>query len=203
MDEWSKLAGIAEVESTAAALRDNGMEVFIAEDAAEAKRKSLEIIPDGAEVFALTSKTLDQIGLSEELNTSGRYVSVRNKLNAMDRATQASEMRKLGASPEWAAGSAHAVTYDGKIIVASATGSQLPSYAYGAGHVLFVIGTQKLVKDVDAGFKRIYEYVLPLESERARVAYGVQGSSVNKILMIQREYPGRITVILVRERLGF
>lgn len=128
---------------------------------------------------------------------------MRKKFATMDAKTQGLEMKKLGAAPEWAIGSVHAVTEGGKVVVVSATGSQLPAYAYGSSHVIWVVGSQKIVKDLDEAAKRIYEYVLPKESERAMKAYGM-ASSVNKRLIIDKEAtPDRITMIIVKEKLGF
>lgn len=189
---------------TVAALKANGMEVFVAPNGEEAKRKVLELLPQGASVMTMTSVTLDSIGVTQEINESGRYDAVHQRVLSMDRATQATEIRRLRSAPEWAIGSVHAVTEDGKVIIASQTGSQLPAYAQGAGKVIWVVGTQKIVKDLDEGLKRVYEYSLPLESERAKKAYGSSGSAANKILIINREaQPGRITMILVNEALGF
>lgn len=121
----------------------------------------------------------------------------------MDRNTQGREMAKLGAAPEWVVSSVHAVTQDGHLLIASNTGSQLSSEAYAGGKVIFVAGTQKVVKDTDEGIKRIYEHSFSLEDKRAQKAYGVH-SGVNKILILNKEVmPGRITLILVKERLGF
>ena len=150
----------------------------------------------------MTSVTLDAISVSSEINESGKYDPVRGKL--MDKNTPAREKRMFGAAPDFAIGSAHAVTEDGHIMVASNTGSQLPAYAYGAAKVIWIVGAQKIVKNIEEGFRRIYEYTLPLESERAKKAYGVAGSSVNKILIINKEVqPGRATVIFVNQALGF
>lgn len=200
---WTKLADEKTIETTAKALKENGFEVLIVDNGEEARKKALEILPLGAEIFTATSTTADQIGLSEEINESGRYDSVRKKLMSMDRVKQHIEMNKLAAAPEWTVGSVHAITEDGKAIIASASGSQLPGYAYGSAHVIWIVGTQKIVKNLDEGFKRIYEHSLPLESERAHKAYGIPGSSVMKLLIMQRERPGRITIILVKEALGF
>jgi len=179
------------------ALRENGMEAFVVESGAEAKKKVLEMIPAGAEVMCMSSVTLDTIGLSE-LDT------VKKQLMAMDRATQDREMRKLGSAPNWTVGSVQAITEDGQVVIASNSGSQLPAYAYGAGRVIWVVGQQKIVKNLDEAFKRIYEYVLPLESERVKIAYGMDKSNVSKLLVINKEIvPGRTTVILVKEKLGF
>ena len=155
----------------------------------------------------MTSITLDEIGVSKEINESGNYDSVRNKLNKLDRNTQHREMQQLGAAPEWAIGSVHAVTEDGKILIASNTGSQLPGYAYGSSHVIWVVSTQKIVNNLDEGMERIYDYVLPLETLRARKAYGLPdtfNSNVSKLLLITKEVsPNRITLIFVKEKLGF
>jgi hypothetical protein len=165
------------------------------------------MLPAGAEVFALTSVTLDSVGLAKEINESGRYVSVRNALYSMNQQTQAREMRKLGAAPDLAVGSAHAVTETGTVVVASLTGSQLPSYAYAAGTLIWVVGAQKIVKDVDEGLRRIHEYIVALESERARKAYSLPAEFMtfpSKVLLFNREIsPGRVKLVLVNEALGF
>ncbi len=204
MKSWDTLTDDATIAKTIGALKENGIDAFVVANGPAAIEKVLAVIPSGAEVMTMSSVTLDTIGLSKELNESGRYQAVRGKLNAMDRITQRVPMLKLGAAPEWTVGSANAVTQDGNILIASATGSQLPAYAYSSAHVIWVVGTQKIVATTEEGIKRIYEYVLPLESERARKAYGTAGSAVNKLLIINKEVvPGRLTVIFVKEKLGF
>jgi hypothetical protein len=121
----------------------------------------------------------------------------------MDPRTQKLDMNRLGAAPEWATGSVHAVTRDGHLLVASRTGSQMAAYVYGALKVLWVVGAQKIVEDLDDGIRRIYEYVLPLEDARAMQVYGTH-SGVNKLLVINEELEaGRLHLILVNEALGF
>lgn len=203
MERWNRLADEKTIRKTVEALKKNEMNAIVTENGEEAKKKVLEIIPKGAEIMTMTSATTDAIGLAKEINESGKYNSIRKKLMSMDRKTQNLEMLKLGAVPEWTVGSVHAITQDGKVLVASASGSQLPAYANGSSHVIWIVSTQKIVKNLDEGMKRIYEYSLPLESERARKAYGVPGSSVNKILIFNKERPERITIILVKEKLGF
>jgi len=198
------LGSASRINKTIEALKENGVNAFVVDSGHEAKKKVLEMIPEGSEVMNMTSVTLDSIGLSKEINESGKFDSVKNKLSNMDRKTQNLEMQKIGAAPEWAVGSVHAVTEDGKIVIGSNSGSQLPGYAYGSPNVIWIVGTQKIVKDLDEGIKRVYDYVLPRESERARIAYGVDGSNVSKLLIINRENrPGRITLIFVKEALGF
>ncbi|MEJ0021963.1 MAG: LUD domain-containing protein [Candidatus Doudnabacteria bacterium] len=191
------------INKTAEALKANGIETFVVNTGAEAKAKLFEIIPAGVLIMNSTSVTLDAIGAAEEIVNSGRYDPVRAKLN--DPNTPPKEKVILGATADWATGSASAVTQDGTVLIASNTGSQLPSEAYGSANVVFVVGAQKIVKDRDEGFKRIYDYVLPKESVRANKAYNITtGSFVSKLLIINREIkPGRIKLILVKEVLGF
>lgn len=202
-EEFGKLASEDQILRTSKALEVNGMTALVVENGEEAKTKVLGMIPEAAEVFTVSSMTLETIGIDKEINESGRYDAVRPRLYAMDRNTQGREMAKLGATPEWVIGSAHAVTEDGHLLVASNTGSQLAAEVYGAEHIIFVLGTQKVVKDIQEGIKRIYEYSYPLEDERAQKAYGFR-SGVGKILIINKEVkPNRVTVVLVKEKLGF
>lgn len=203
MNKWQKLADKKIVDRVVVALKKNGIEVQVVRNGKVAKKKVLELLPKAAEVMTMTSVTLETIGLAQEINESGRFNSTRKKLMSMDREKEASQMRRLGAAPEWVIGSVHAVTEEGNVLIASASGSQLPAYAYGAGKVIWIVGTQKIVKDTEEGIRRIYEYTFPLEDNRARKAYGM-GSGVNKLLIINKEFtPGRIRMILVKERLGF
>src|SRR5437899_2021500 len=112
-------------------------------------------------------------------------------------------IRRLTSAPDVMLGSVHAVTESGSLLTASASGSQLGPYVTGAGRLILVVGTQKIVSDLEEGLRRINEYVFPLEDARAQAAYGVH-SGVNKVLIINRELvPGRITVVFVDEVLGF
>jgi|SRR5438132_3973853 len=201
--KYAALASEASLEVTAARLTENGMTAHIVETGADAHRLALELIPDDAEVFTATSQTLDEIGLVAAIDGSSELRSVRSVLRGMDMATQWHEMRALGARPDVIVGSVHAVTEQGEVVVASANGSQLGPYASGAGKVIWVVGTQKIVPSLDEAMRRIREYALPLEDERVQLAYG-QGSFIGKELISYREYlPDRVHVILVKEKPGF
>jgi len=205
MKDFKELASDGSIAKTIAALKANNIDAFVVENGEDAKAKVLEMLPKGAEVMNMTSVTLTQIGLDKEIMESENYDSVKNKLNKMDRATQSAEMQKLGAAPDYAVGSVHAVTEAGEVMIASNTGSQLPAYAYASPHVIWIVGTQKIVADKKEGEKRIYEYVLPLESVRLNKQYDIStGSFVSKLLIINREFiPGRVTVVFVKKVLGF
>jgi L-lactate utilization protein LutC len=191
------------VARTATALEANGISVVRAGNAADAKRVVLDLVPAGAQVHNGASQTLEETGIAEEIHNSGRYEPIHPRIWSMDREAQADEIRRLTSSPDVMLGSVHAVTETGSLVAASASGSQLGPYASGAGKVILVVGTQKIVSDLDEALRRVNEYVFPLEDARAEAAYGVH-SGVNKLLIINREYiPGRITVVFVDEVLGF
>jgi hypothetical protein len=201
--EFNKLASEGQIERTVKALEANGIHAVVAENGGEAKRLFFELIPDGSEVFLGASVTLEQLGIREEIDKSGRFDALRPKMFAMNRETQGREIRKLGGAPDFAAGSVHAVTEDGHVLIASNTGSQLGAYASSAGKVIWVVGAQKLVKDLNEGLRRIYDYVVPLEEEHMQQLYKV-GTNVSKLLIINREIrPNRITMIIVNEKLGY
>jgi len=200
---FGTVADEASVRRTAAALEANGISVLRAPDAAAAKRIVLDLIPDGSQVYHGASQTLDMVGIADEIDKSGRYEPLRPQIWSMDRKTEADEIRRLGAAPDVILGSVNAVTETGSLLAASMSGSQLGPYVSGAGRVILVVGTQKIVHDLEEGLLRINEYAYPLEDARAQAAYGIR-SAVNKVVIINREItPGRMTVVLVDEVLGF
>lgn len=200
---YGRAKSAAEVERTARALEENGFTVHRAANAAEARKIVLGLIPDGAEVYHGASRTLELSGITEAIERSERFRPARPRIWGMDRRTQADEIRRLAAAPDVMLGSVHAVTESGTLMTASMSGSQLGPYASGAGRVILVVGTQKIVASLEEGLRRINEYAFPLEDARAQEAYGVH-SGVNKILIVNREIsPGRITVVLVDEVIGF
>jgi len=200
---FGTVADEASVKRTVAALEANGITVLRAPDATAAKRTVLNLIPDGSQVYHGASQTLDLVGITDEIDKSGRYDPLRPRISGMDRKTEGDAIRRIGAAPDVMLGSVHAVTETGSLLAASMSGSQLGPYVSGAGRVILVVGTQKIVPDLERGLRRINEYAWRLEDARAQAAYGIH-SAVNKVVIINREItPGRITVVLVDEVLGF
>lgn len=201
--EFTRLASEERIQRTARALEQNNIQVLIADDGAEAKRMFFELVPEGAEIFLGASVTLEQLGIKDEVDSSGKYDALRPKMHAMDRAIQGREIRKLGAGPDYAAGSVHAVTEDGSVLIASNSGSQLGPYAVGAGKVIWVVGAQKLVNDLEEGMRRLQEYTVPLEEVHMQQLYNSH-TNLSKLLIVNKEVrPGRITMIIVKEELGY
>jgi hypothetical protein len=191
------------LERAAAALAANDFDVEILDDAAAARARVKELIPEGAIVFTGASETLRLSGIEEDISKSGRYDDIRSRGQAMDRTTQLGEIWRLMSTPDVIVGSVAAVTETGSLVIASASGSQLPGYAGGSLRAIWVVGAQKVVPDLAAALRRVEDHCLPLENDRAMKVYGGP-SAINRVLILNAEpHPGRGTVLLLREAIGF
>ncbi len=190
------------LERLAETLRSHNIEAVIVDTGDQAREAVLRLIPQGARVHSGKSKTLADIGLFAELMESGRYDALRGQLAKMDRTTQGTEMRAISATPDFMLGSVAAVTEDGALVSVSATGSQLAGYVYGAARVILVVGSQKIVPNLEAAMTRIREVALPYENAQVQGMLGVD-TAIEKVLLIYGEWrAGRTTVVLVRETVG-
>jgi len=201
-DSFTVLPDDQTLASTVTALEEHGFSVEVVDDLDAARKAVLARIPHGSSVMTNTSVTLAETGIADVINDGGPYESARNAMFALDFVTQAQQMKVIGGQPDYALGSVHAITRDGTLVIASASGSQLASYAWGAANVIFIAGTQKLVPSLEAAHQRIYQHSLKLEDARAQAAYG-QHSQVGKILEIHQELPDRIHIVLIRQVVGF
>ena len=200
--EFSEPADGAKLEAVAEQLRARNFGALIVDTADEAREEALARIPDGAEVHSAKSRTLEEIGVFGELMTSDRFNMLRRTALTMDRQTQGREIRKMLSAPDYELGSVNAITEAGQMIVTSATGSQIGPFSGAAGNLILVVGAQKIVPDLDSALRRLTEHVEPYEDARLREQAGV-GTVVARILIIERDFfPGRTTVILVREPVG-
>ncbi len=203
VERFTTLPDDATLANTVDALERHGFTVEVADDLDAARAAVLALIPEGSSVMTNTSVTLQETGIANAIDDGDApYDSARTKMSALDYATELQRMKALAGQPDFALGSVHAITADGTLMIASASGSQLASYAWGAAKVIFVVGTQKLVPNVEIGRERIFEHSLKLEDARAYAAYG-QNSRVGKLLEIHQEDPGRIHVVLIRSAVGF
>jgi len=201
-ETFTSLADDQTLADTTLALEEHGFSVEIVDDLDAARVAVLARIPQGATVMTNASVTLQESGITDAINSSGDYDSARNRMMALDYATQMREMKQIAGQADYSLGSVHAVTREGVLVIASASGSQLASYAWGAANVIFVVGTQKLVPDLETADRRIRQHSLPLEDGRALAAYGMN-SRVGKVLQIHEENPDRIHVVFVRQLVGY
>jgi hypothetical protein len=190
------------IERVAEALRAHKVEAIVVDTGAQARDVVLGMVPDGAEVHWGKSRTLEETGLVDVLMTPGRYDAIRPRVFQMDRETQAREIRKISAAPDYMLGSVAAVTEEGALVAASATGSQLAGYVFGGGRLILVVGSQKIVKDLNAAMARIGDVVFPWENALVRERLGVDTVIAKVVVLFGEWFPGRTTVVLVREPVG-
>jgi hypothetical protein len=191
------------LERAAAALTAHGFAVEILDDAATARTRIKDLIPEGAIVFTGASETLSLSGIEDDISSSGRYDAIKSRTRTMDRASQRSEIWAALSTPDVIVGSVAAVTETGSLVVGSASGGQLPGYAGAAARAIWVVGAQKVVPDLPAALRRVEDHCLPLENDRAEKVYG-RPSALNRVLILNAEpEPGRGTVLLLREVIGF
>jgi L-lactate utilization protein LutC len=201
-ERFAALPDDATLAETVAGMEARGFGIEVVDDLDAARRAVLARIPDGSSVMTNPSVTLQETGIAEAIDDGGPYDSARRTAVGLDHVADLREIKAIMGQPEFSLGSVHAITRDGTLVIASALGSQLASYTFGAAKVIFVVGAQKLVPDLAAAHERIYEHCLPLEDARALKAYG-GNSRVGKILEIHQEDPGRIHVVLIRRPVGF
>lgn len=200
--DFAAPASESALDELAANLRERNFEVLIVDSAAEAKAAVMARIPEGAEVHAGKSKTLEDAGIFKELMESDSYDFIRKRTMKMDRQTQGKEIRKLSAAPDFMLGSVQAVTQAGQLVVASASGSQIGPYSSAAGKLILVVGSQKIVPDLETALRRLREYVMPYEDARLREQMGI-GTKLTRILIMEMDFnPGRTTIVLVRNPIG-
>jgi anion-transporting ArsA/GET3 family ATPase len=206
--EWQPVAEFAAVPDDATLervvehLRERNFDVVIVDTAEEARDEVLARLPEGAEVHSAKSRTLEEIGVFGELMGSDRWNMLRRTANTMDRQTQGREIRKMLSAPDYELGSVQAITEAGQMVVGTATGSQMGPYSGAAGELILVVGSQKIVPDLDSALRRVKEHVEPYEDLRLREQAGV-GTLLARILIMERDFfPGRTQVILVREPVG-
>jgi LUD domain len=200
---FAEIASDEQIAITQAALNANNIQTIVVNTGEQAREYVLSLIPEGAEVHQAASHTLEQIGLTAEIEQSGRYQPIRPQVRKLDRMTQGREIRKLSSSPDFMLGSVHAVTSQGQVLVASGGGSQIGPYASGAGTVIWVVGAQKLVRSLEEGLRRVQEHSYVLEDERMWATIG-RNAQLNQILIISGSLqPNRFKLVIVKEQLGF
>ncbi len=203
--KWKKLADEQSIDRTIKGLKKRGINAIVVDTKEDAFEKLKEMLPKEAEIMTAGSTTLEQIGLIELLK-SGKHSwnNLKDAILAEKDAKKQNELRKKSASAQYYIGSVHAVAQTGELVIASASGSQIPAYVLLSDNVIWIVGSQKIVRTLNEAVKRVRECCLPLEDKRMR-SIGYSGSTIGKLLIFEREInPSRkLTVIFVKEELGF
>jgi len=193
------------IKKTIVDLKSRGVAAELVEKREEALSKLKSLIPAGARIMTGASMTLEQIGFVDLLMSKKHpWKNLKDEILAEKDQAKQMEFRKKSVTADYFLGSVHAVAQTGEAAIASASGSQLPSYSYSSDNVIWVVGTQKIVPTLEDAIKRVREYVLPLEDKKMK-SIGAPGSTIGKLLIFEREImPNRkVTLIFVNEKLGF
>jgi len=194
----------ARVERVLAATTARGFQSTFVPDRAAALAKVLEFLPRGAKVAHGSSTTLQEIGLVDLLKGADSGYTYQNALwTAENDAGKRARLRgRLSLEADVFLGSVQAVGETGEAVGADQSGSRQAFYIFGPARVVWVAGINKIVPDVAAGIRRVREVALPKEDARMKAA-GAAGSSIGKLVIYERERPGRTSLVLVGEPLGF
>ena len=194
----------ARIERTFEALKARGVEPGFVADRPGALAAVLARIPKGAAVAHGSSTTLSEIGFIERMKRPGSgYRYLNDEWTKENDPAKRNRLRaRLTMEADYFLGSVQAICETGEVIAADAGGSRQAGYVFGPPHVIWVAGVNKLVPSVEAGMRRLREVALPLEDQRMKTL-GASGSAIGKIVIYERERPGRISLLLVGEPLGF
>ena len=197
------LADETAIQQTVESLAARNMEAIVVESGDRALEILKELVPPGSEVFFSTSETLDSIGYTKFLHGNPSYKNLHELIDAEPDPAKQREMRRLASVAEYYVGSVQAITETGEILVASASGSQIGAYAYGAKHLVLVAGTQKLCPTLSDAFDRVRGYTLE-KHDQWLAEKGVGPAPIGKLLIMEKESTeGRVQVILIKEKLGW
>ena len=198
------------------ALERRGIGLVYVPDGAAALRYVLEQIPRGAAVMSGGSETLRSLGLEEAL-ASGDYDYLRPKVKANADPEARLRARRRASGADYFVGGINAVSLTGEIVNADASGNRVAAYAYSAGRVLLVAGVNKIEADLGAAMNRLRNRAAVGECRRLgkNTPCALTGCCDNynchaperqcgKVLIIENEkIPGRITVVMIGEELGY
>jgi len=203
--DYNKLASEASIKKTMKALKGRGIDAEFVKTREEALKRLVESIPEGAEIMTGGSTTLEEIGFVDLLKSKRhKWKNLKDELLAEKDSEKQAELRKRSVTSEYFIGSVHAVAETGEVLVASASGSQIPAYSFSSDNIIWIAGAQKIVPTAEDAFRRVREHSLPLEDKRMK-SIGYSGSTIGKLLVFEREIlPNRkIRLIFVNEKLGF
>jgi hypothetical protein len=199
----TSLADETAIQRTVESLKSRNIDTIVVENGEAAREKLIALVPNGAELFKGTSETLDSIGYSDYVRQSGRYKYLNGAIAAETDPARQRELRRLSSVAEYFVGSVHAVAQTGEVVIASGSGSQLGAYAYGAKHVIWVVGTQKICPTLGDAIARVRGYALE-KHDQWLMEHGRSASPLGKLLIYENEQAtGRVQMVLIKQKLGW
>jgi L-lactate utilization protein LutB len=203
-EKWNRIPTPDVVEKTVREMEKRGIKVIVAPDGKEALSELKKIIPSGAEVMNGSSTTLIEIGY-EEFISEGKsgWNHMHNKITAENDDRKRAELRRKSVTADYFISGANAIAQTGEIVACDASGSRVGAWPFSAGHLILVVGINKIVPTLQDALNRVWEYAYRLENARAQKAYGTPSVIGKCVILAHEKNEGRVTLILVQEALGY
>lgn len=205
MEKFSKIASKETIDKVISAFNDRNIKGTFVNTKKEALETIFNIIPKDSEIATASSESLREIGFLDVLKQKKHnWKNVKDNLFAEVDHLKREELRRESILADYNIQSCHAITENGQLVIASGMGNQISAIAYASKNIVFVVGAQKIVKNLDEAFERIHNYILPLENERMKKIGFKKGTTLGKILIFEKEIREReVHVIIVNENIGF
>ena len=201
--DWTVIPSDEVITKTIEALKKRNIQTVVVNNRTEALAKLKELIPSGVSVMTGSSTTLDEIGFTDLLKSKNHpWRNFKDIIFAEKDPVKQYELRRQSLLADYFLASVQAIAQTGEVLSCDATGTRTGPYSFGPKDVIWVAGAQKIVTDLDQAFRRMHEHCIPLEDKRMK-SVGYPGTTLSRILIYEKADANRITMILVKEKLGF
>ena len=203
-ERWNRLPSMETIDTTVKAIQAHGIRVIVVENGDDALAALQRIIPRGAEVMNGSSTTLAEIGY-EDLLSGGKsgWKDLHMVVTSENDDAKRAELRRKSVAADYFVSSANAIAETGEIVACDMSGSRVGAWPFAAGHLVLVVGINKIVPTLEDALRRVREYAYRLEDARARKAYGIPSMIGKCVILAQEKAPDRVILILVKESLGY
>ena len=203
-ETWNTLPSDDVVEQTVKAIEGRGIRVTLAGSAKDAMAVIKKVIPAGAEVMNGSSTTLIEIGYEDYISGNESGWNLTHKvITAENDDKKRAELRRKAVAADYFISSANAIARTGEIVACDATGSRVGAWPFAAGHLVLIVGINKIVPTLTDALERVRKYAYPLENVRAKKAYGIPSVIGKCVILSHEKNEGRVLLILVKESLGY
>jgi len=202
--KYNRIPSEEEILSCVKAIQARGIDVIRVDNGIQALDTIKTIMPPHAEVMNGSSTTLIEIGYQEFLeNGIHTWRDMHKIVTSENDPIKRYEIRRKTVIVDYFLSGVNAIVMSGELVSCDATGSRVGAWPYAAKHLVLVSGVNKIVPTLQDALNRIIEYAYRLEDARARKASGVP-SQIGKFVIIAKEsLPGRISLILINDILGY
>lgn len=194
-------------------LQKNNINGYMVESKEELISQIEAIVEKDSVVSVGGSMTLFELGIIDYLR-KGRYEFLDRYKDGLSPADIEDIYRKSFFADAYFT-STNAITEEGELYNVDGTGNRVAAMLYGPKKVIFIVGTNKIVKDMDEAVKRVREIAAPLNTKRlnrktpcTKVGHCMDCSSperiCNEYIVIKRQRDkSRMHVIFINENTGY